>query len=127
MTLYQLLKCISNIMTPKDDAFFKYVLYTSDDNGGFLRTRYCWWMDKPVEDRELGEGYKKVLVTSKQEINVEDFLIETDTLVKMQITYSQKNAVIEDADWDAQLNYCHVYIFDLVNNTYTKSYVKNPV
>ena len=126
MTLYQLLKQISNIITPQNDAFYKYAIYTSDDNGGFLRTRYCWWLDKPLKDRELGDGFEKVLVTAKQEINVDNFLVETDTLVKMQITYSEKNATIEDADWDTQLNYCYVYIFDLTNGTYTMSYVANP-
>lgn len=126
MTLYQLLKQISNIITPENDEFYRYALYTSDDNGGFLRTRYCWWFDRPVKDRELGDGFKTILVTSKQEINVNDLKNETDTLVKMQITYSEKEATIEDADWDTQMDYCFVYIFDLINGTYTMSYVDNP-
>ncbi len=125
MTLYQLLKQISNIITPQNDAFYRYAIYTSDDNWGFLRTRHCWWLDKPLKDRNLGDGFEKVLVTAEQEINVDDFLVETDTLVKMQITYSEKNATIEDADWDTQLNYCYVYIFDLINGTYTMSYIEN--
>ena len=37
MTLYELLKEISKILTPETDAFYQYALYTSDDNGGFLR------------------------------------------------------------------------------------------
>ncbi len=126
MTLYQLLKKISNIITPQNDVFFRYAIYTSDDNGGFLRTRYCWWLDRPLKDRELGDGFKTVLVTAKQEINVNDLRNETDTLVKMQITYSEKEATIEDADWDTQLDYCFVYIFDLIKGTYTMSYIENP-
>ena len=35
MTLYELLKEISDILTPNDNAFFDYAIYTSDDNGGF--------------------------------------------------------------------------------------------
>ena len=65
-------------------------------------------------------------MTSKQEINVNDLKNETDTLVKMQITYSEKEATIEDADWDTQLDYCFVYIFDLIKGTYTMSYIENP-
>ena len=126
MTLYELLKKISNIITPQNDAFFRYAIYTSDDNGGFLRTRYCWWLDRPVKDRELGNGFETVLVTAKQEISVDDLGVETDTLVKMQITYSEKKATIEDADWDTQLDYCFVYLFDLTKDTYTVSYVENP-
>lgn len=126
MTLYELLKQISNIITPENDVFYRYAIYTSDDNGGFLRTRYCWRLDKPVKDRNLGEGFEKVLVTAQQEINVDNLLVEVDTPVKMQITYSEKNAAVEDADWDIQLNYCYVYIFDFINGTYTMSYVENP-
>lgn len=58
MTLYELLKQISNIITPENDVFYRYAIYTSDDNGGFLRTRYCWRLDKPVKDRNLGEGFE---------------------------------------------------------------------
>lgn len=125
MTLYKLLKQISNIITPENDEFYRYALYTSDDNG-FLRTRYCWCFDRPVKDRELGDGFKTILVTSKQEINVNDLRNETDTLLKMQITYSEKEATIEDAAWDIQLDYCFVYIFDLIRETYTMSYIENP-
>ncbi len=126
MTLYALLKQISKIITPQNDAFYRYAIYTSDDNGGFLRTRYCWWLDRPIENRYLGDDFEKVLVTAKREINADDLEVETDTLVKMQITYSEKNATIEDADWDSQLDYCYVYIFDLIKGTYTMSYVENP-
>lgn len=125
MTLYKLLKQISNIITPENDEFYRYALYTSDDNG-FLRTRYCWCFDNPVKDRELGDGFKTILVTSKQEINVNDLRNETDTLLKMQITYSEKEATIEDAAWNIQLDYCFVYIFDLLMGTYTMSYIDNP-
>ena len=126
MTLYKLLKEISNIITPEDDAFFDYVIYTSDDNGGFLRTRYCWREDKPINDAELGGGYETVMVTSKSEINTSDLRNKTETLVKLQITYSLPNASISDADWDTQLDYCYVYIFDLRAKKYSMTYIENP-
>ena len=127
MTLYTLLKQISDILTQEDDSFYKYAMYTSDDDGGFLRTRHCWWPDKPVKDLNLGDGFEIVMVTAKNEIDIVDLKDESDTLVKLQITYSQKKAAIEDADWDAQLGYCYVYLFDLKNHTYTMEYVKNPI
>ncbi len=126
MTLYELLKKISDIITPETDAFYKYALHTSDDNGGFLRTRYCWWIDKPIKDLKLRDDYKKVLVTAKQKINEADLQVETATLIKMQITYSETNATIEDADWDTQLDYCYVYIFDFMKNSYNMTYLDNP-
>ena len=51
---------------------------------------------------------------------------ESNTLVKLQITYSMTNAVLEDADWDVQLDYCYVYIFDLKKHDYTMTYIENP-
>ena len=126
MTLYSLLKEISSIITPEDDSFYTYALYTSDDNGGFLRTRYCWCENKPIKDGEIGDGFENVLVTSKNEINTKDFCKKPETLVKLQITYSLTNATISDADWDTQLGYCYVYIFDLNARKYTMNYIENP-
>ncbi len=126
MTLYELLKEISDILTPNDNAFFDYAIYTSDDNGGFLRTRYCWWKDRPILDKNIGEVYETVLVTSKNKINTADLKDESNTLVKMQITYSNPNAAQNDAEWDITLDYCYVYIFNLKAQTYTMTYMKKP-
>ena len=52
MDLYTLLNNISVIVTPNTDYFYEYALHTFDNNGGFLRTRYCWW-DKCLENHEL--------------------------------------------------------------------------
>lgn len=120
MTLYELIRRVSKIITPEDDSFFRYVIYTSDDNGGFLRTRYCWWLDRPIEDKDLGDyEYEKVMVTSKNEIDLNDLLDETETKVKIQFTYSREEPTIANAEWDAQLGYRYVYIFDLRSGNYT--------
>lgn len=128
MTLYELIKKISKIITPDTDDFYQYVLHTSDDNGGFLRTRYCWW-DECVKDRKIQSNYNKILVTSKEKFDINSFKKlkdEEDTTVKMQISYDITNAAITDADWDSQCGYNYVYIFDLINNTYTQEYIKYP-
>lgn len=126
MTLYELIKQVSQILTPQTDDFYNYVLYTSDDNGGFLRTRYCWW-EKPVDNVSLGEKeYKRVMVTMKKPFAENELTINADTLVKMQFDYADTNATIDDADWDAELGYCYVYIFDLINKTYTMEFKKCP-
>lgn len=120
MTLYELIRRVSKIITPEDYSFFRYVIYTSDDNGGFLRTRYCWWLDRPIEDKDLGDyEYEKVMVTSKNEIDLNDLLDETETKVKIQFTYSREEPTIANAEWDAQLGYRYVYIFDLRSGNYT--------
>ena len=126
MTLYQLIKELSAILTPEDDAFYDYVLHTSDDNGGFLRTRYCWWEDRPVQDRELGDGFETVLVTAKRPIDTAALHDRSETRVKLQITYSERQADEAEADWDAQLGYCYVYLFDLKKRMYSMRYLENP-
>lgn len=124
MTLYELIRNVSRIITPEDDSFFRYVIFTSDDNGGFLRTRYCWWPDRPIEDKELGDyAYERVMVTSKSEIDLKGLLDETETRVKIQFTYSREEATIANAEWDAQLGYRYVYIFDLKSGNYTLSII----
>lgn len=65
------------------------------------------------------------MVTSKNEINIQDLKDETDTRVKMQITYGNKKASVEDADWDIQMDYCYVYIFNLIEKTFTMTYMEN--
>ena len=81
MTLYELIERVSRIITPDTNAFFRYVLYTSDDNG-FLLTRYCWW-DTPIRDCVLKNEYENVLVAAKSPIKEEDLKNEWDTLVKL--------------------------------------------
>ena len=117
MTLYKLIKEISDILFPKTDDLYNYMLYTSDDNGGFLRTRYCWW-DKPVKDRELGDGYEKVMLTSTKPIDFDKLKDKTNTYVRLQFTYELSKATFDDSEWDVDLGYEYVYLIDLKNKTY---------
>ena len=125
MTLYDLLKRISQILTPEDDAFYRYALYTSDDNGGFLRTRYCR-SAQPVADHAVGEGFSRVLVTAKTPLCRYDLRDRSEPRAKLQITYSVPSADLSDADWDAQLGYCYVYLIDLQSGQFTEAYLPNP-
>ncbi len=135
MTLYELIKRVSDIITPETGSFYNFVLYASDDNGGFLRTRYCWWDDKPIEDGELGEGYKTVLVTAKTPITEEDLTDRSEvesvlgtvyTKPRLQFNYAETEADWDSAEWDTELGYCYAYIFDLEKKTYDMKYIKCP-
>ena len=122
MTLYDLIKRVSLIITPESDAFYEYVLHTSDNNGGFLRTRYCW-RDIPVDNIDLGgRHYNKVLVTMEAPFVEENLCKCSETLVKMQFDFADTDATLNDADWDAELGYNYVYLFDLDNSTYQMIY-----
>ena len=117
MTLHKLVKRVSDIITPGTDEFYKYVLYTSDNNGGFLRTRYCWW-DKPFEDRKLPDGYTKVLVTCKKEIIVEDLINKKEPKLELQFWYDSLDAKLDYVECDIEMGYCYIYVFDLVTNAF---------
>ena len=117
MTLYELIKCVSDIITPETNDFYQYVLYTSDDDGGFLRTRYCWW-EKPVSDRKLSRQYTRVLVACAREINEKDLVDREGTKLKLQFHYDYANADFDDADWDLLMGYGYLYLFDLTKNEY---------
>ena len=51
-------------------------------------------------------------------LQIINIFLETDTRVKMQISYSLINASVEDADWDAQLGYCYAYLFELNKHSF---------
>ena len=121
MTLYKLIKQLSDLVTPGSNDFYNYILYTSDDNGGFLRTRYCWW-DKALVDRNLHGEYRKVLVTCNKEISVDDLANKKDTKLKLQFHYDFLDATFEDAEWDLQMGYRYIYLFNLETNEIVMEY-----
>jgi hypothetical protein len=122
MNLYTLLSNVSAIVTPNTDYFYDYALHTFDNNGGFLRTRYCWW-DKCLENRELkNKEYRVVLLTAEQPLNEESFapLKHLDgTKAKMQLDYGNSYATFDTDDiiFDIQNGYGYVYLIDMVNKT----------
>lgn len=68
MKLHDLLKQASDIVDP-DDGIFDYFLHTFDDNGGFLRTRHCWW-EQVVEDKEIPD-LSRVLLCFAEKLDVD--------------------------------------------------------
>lgn len=125
MQLYELIKKVSRILTPETDHFYNYILHTSDDDGGFLRTRYCWW-DKCLEDKQLDDEYKKVMVTSRHPIDLDALTDENATYVKLQFHYRYNGEVDEFAEIDVELGYSYIYIFDLENGTFTVEHREMP-
>ena len=113
MTLYGLLRAVSAILTPEDDAFFTYAVHTFDDDGGFLRTRWCWWEDRPLADRPLPGEIRTVLLTARAPIVPEDLRRRPETRAKLQLSYVLTDATAADADWDVAVGYPYVYLIDL--------------
>lgn len=118
MTLYELIGKISRILTPETDEFYHYVLHTSDDNGGFLRTRYCWW-DKPLQDYKIPD-MEKALVCFRYPFVESDLTKDRkETRVKLQLFYYFSSEGWKgDVIWSMQLGYGIPYLFDLKEMTY---------
>lgn len=136
MKLHDLLKQVSDILDP-DDGVFDYFLHTFDDNGGFLRTRYCW-LEQKVKDKEIPE-LSKVLICFEEEFDADgafyciDFDDINDETVLDRMSQKHKTVVrcelFYDSDQDAWIE-CNVensrengfgfaYLVDLKNRTYT--------
>lgn len=127
MTLYELLKQISDILTPQTHSLYDYMIHTFDDNGGFLRTRWCYW-DDPVPDFPVAD-LNEVLICFRHPFREGDPYYKTErygetfqyerknTLVKMQLFYAAGN-MDDDIAWSCQFPYTEAYIINLMNRTF---------
>lgn len=120
MTLYDALAKANRQITPESNLFFFYVIKTSDDNGGFLRTCYCEKM-RNLKDREI-EDIGFIVVGSQQPITEESLLrcfthtgIRTE--IKLQIYYGLISSADEGMAINKNLGYKHNIIikFDEVD------------
>ena len=123
MTLYELLKGICEVVKPKNGDLYSYMLHTFDDNGGFLRTRWCYW-EKELKNKRVQQQYKRVLIAAESPI--EDAVVGAENVtLKMQLDYSLTEAQFEDAEYEAGLGYNYVYIVDLENKTYNSRFIES--
>lgn len=121
MQLHELIKALSDIITPKSGKFNEYVLHTSQDNADFIRTREKW-SEEVLPDKQIKDGYKGVIVTTAEPLEVSQ-LVKTEDLVNpihMQISYGDTEVHLENAIWDITMGYQYIYIFDLETNTYSQ-------
>ena len=127
MTLYELLAQVSDILTPQTHSLYDYMLHTFDDNGGFLRTRYCY-LYKPVPNFRVADQ-AKVLLCLRKPFKEGDPYYETErygehlqyeqknTLVKMQLFYAPGD-MEDDIAWSCLFPYPEAYIIDLKDKTF---------
>ena len=127
MTLYELLEQISDILTPQTHSLYDYMLHTFDDDGGFLRTRYCY-SDNPVPDFRVADQ-DNVLICLRKPFKEGDPYYETErfgenlqyeqknTLVKMQLFYTPDN-MEDDIEWSRLFPYPEACIIDLKTKTF---------
>lgn len=130
MTLYELLRKISSVLAKNNAAkLFEYMVHAMDYNGGFLRSRYCYW-DKILSDFKCGNNLKTILVTLRRPFdfcNSTEFYEESNypdapfTLLKMQIfiyDLSNKNRLEEEIMWSYEMGYKYPIKIDLVDESF---------
>jgi len=118
MTLYELIGKISAILTPETGSFYDYVIRTSDDDGGFLRTCFCY-KSHLLRDREIADLDKAVVCFEEpfSEHYTDDGFY---TLVKLQLDYDQRQewSRKDFIRWSRDLGFPFAYVFDPTAGTF---------
>ena len=130
LTLYELLKKVSSILAKSNaDELFEYTIHSMDYNGGFLRSRYCYW-EKTLSDFECGDDLKTILVTLRTPFdfrNSTEYYEESDcanspyTLLKMQIflhDLSNKKHLELSIQWGCCVGFSYPIKIDLINESF---------
>lgn len=126
-TMYDFYHKVASTLSKKNaDAIFDYIIHSMDDNGGFLRSRFCYW-EKTLPDRPFHCKPQIVLVALQTPF---DFDASTDyyeeakdglsdypyTKLKMQLFYtdaSEERVFRSDAEWSAEVGYPYYIKVDL--------------
>ena len=119
MTLHELPRQAASILSPEyQEDLFDYFLHAMDDNGGFLRTRWCR-REKELPDHKVPDNIRKLLLTLREPFDLrasndyyafegEPFEKETLTKLKLQLFYydvSDDAALESEIEWSRELRY----------------------
>ena len=126
MKIYDFLKIVSEkYCEERAEELFDFFIHAMDDDGGFLRTRWCYW-DKSLIDGIVYDDIRTVLITAKESYDLlhmkyyergeggwKDYLL---TNLKIQIFYydeSDSDLCSQDIEWSNQLGYGYYTLLDL--------------
>ena len=131
MTRYEFYKKVASILTKNNaDALFEYIIHSMDDDGGFLRTRYCYW-EETLPNRSC-KNITIVLVALKEPFDFENFTEYYEkedekcglrTKLEMQLFWYesfQEDCFMSDVEWCAELDYTYPIKIDLVNDSFAR-------
>ncbi len=124
MTIYDFYRRVAEILSPKHvDELFDYIIHSMDDDGGFLRSRYCYW-EKTLEDHPFVER-EVALVALRTPFDFENsteyYRDGNSTLLKMQLFYcdvSDEESFKEEAEWSSCVGFPYPIRVDLKSGTY---------
>lgn len=112
-----------------EEELFQYIIHSMDDDGGFLRSRYCYW-SKELPNQKTGREIKTALVALRspfdfassteyyEEAKVKD---GTNTILKMQVFYfdlSKEESFVDEAKWSAGVGFPYPIKVDMINETF---------
>lgn len=130
MTLYDLLKKISFILArDNENDLFQYMIHTMDHNGGFLRSRYCYW-EKTITDFKCDSSIKTVLVTLRTPFDFDktkEYYEDSElpeypfTLLKMQIflhDLTDNEELETEIKWSRAVGFSYPIKIDLINESF---------
>lgn len=113
MTLYDLIKAISNDITPNTNNLYNYILYTCEDNLTFLRSS-CLTFSEPLPNREI-EEIEWVVIGFKEPVNNEsDFILHNNRCPSnlLQVYFNNHLRTLEQAK-EINKNLGFPYLFTL--------------
>ena len=127
MTLYDLLHQVAEKLTKEhSEELYDYLLHSMDDDGGFLRTRWCM-TEKTLENFKVGKDIRTVLLTLKYPFDFagDTVYFETDedgyrrTRLKLQLFYydlSDEESCQEEVMWSEQVGFRHPVRIDITSS-----------
>ena len=123
-TLYEALKRFDEEFTPGTTLFSDYVLWTSDNYGGFLRTCFAS-KSGPLPDKSLEEGTFIILaVDGPVDINKityhGDYGTHKLTEMKLQFCWMRISDIEDMLEWNEQLGYKNRYVLSSDTGTVIK-------
>ena len=114
MTLYELVKIANDTLTPNSTLLYDYILNSSDNNGGFLRTSYCK-KSKPLKDIDIIKTHI-ILIAFEEPFDsaLLDFTQEGFTRTNLQFFYVIRGQEDLQAEkrWSEDLGYPHFITID---------------
>lgn len=126
MTKYEYLHRIAEILVPETtEEFYNYLLHSSDDDGGFLRTRYCI-SEKPLSD-DANSNYlvKFALVTMQHRYELDNlpafYSSNGGTAIKLQIhfgEYQDEDDFYLESEWASSVGFSYPVKIDMEKGTY---------
>lgn len=95
MNLYQVCQKINDYLEVPDNQVFDYLIWSSIDNGNFIKTQ-PYKNNSPIKDKALGE-VKYIVFGMQKDFNLADFTFKKDLPnTKVQVFWCKRGLEVRD-------------------------------